>query len=107
MIFKDTCAFLQRLNGDSFDAEMLDRTLERSEALHTLKRQHPRILIYGPNSRQWKEDYRDYLAELGLTNKKQQDLVISRMESDEPYTDAEILAIVKASSAAQEEPIRV
>ena len=96
LLFKNLRDYLQRLNPDTFDPDMIDRTLERGEALRDIKRKYPNIVIYGPNSQDYKAEYRSYLTELGISDKKQQDLIISKMGSSYPYTDAEILTFVKA-----------
>jgi hypothetical protein len=81
--------------------------MEPKEAFGDLKKKWPGLIIYGKSVKDedYREEYRSYLESLGLTNKSQQDLVISRMASDDPYTDAQILSIVNATNGVQEEPI--
>jgi hypothetical protein len=107
LLFSNLCEKLEKLNGSSFDPDMIDRTMEVSEALGDLKKKWPALIIDGKATKDedYRKEYRAHLESLGLTNKQQQDLVIARLESDEPYTDAQILAIVNATNGVQEEPI--
>jgi hypothetical protein len=98
---------LKSLNADGrFDPQMLDTTLEPGEALADLKKNHPEITVYNEGEELDPEaEFRHYLEEKGIENKKVQDLVIAQMEGDEPFSEAEILAFASGLESIREKQV--
>jgi hypothetical protein len=94
---------LEQLNPDSDIEHLIDRTLEPEEALHYIKKGHPEVRIYEYREQTFEDQFREYLENLGITNLANQDLIISRADT-EPFTEDELKAFAAAARSALQEP---
>lgn len=91
---------MDELNPGIFDEQLIDRKLEPDEALKDLKRKHPDLHIYEPKELNFQQDVRDYLSNLGIDIANVQDLVIARMDSENPFTEDELMSFAHAQHVA-------
>lgn len=91
---------LEKLNPDKDIDSLINRDLEVEEALNDIKRKNPDIQICEPTEFDYLKEFRNYLDSLGIDNPKVQDLVIARMESDNPFSEEELKAFGQAQKVA-------
>lgn len=86
LLYSNFVKKLEKLNPDTFDEQLIDRTLEPEEALLDIVRRHPEINI-GAKEKSVTENFRDFLSDMGIDNPKVQNLVA--MNKD-PLTQDEL-----------------
>jgi hypothetical protein len=97
MLYRNFVKKLEHLNPErDIDDQLIDRQLIPGEALVQLKRHEPDLVIYKSREPNFRQEMRDWLYQKGISNRKQQDLIIVRMESKEPYSEDEIEQFVSA-----------
>lgn len=102
LLFFNFVRKLNELNPEPIDEELINCDLEPQEALNDLKKRYPNLIVYKEENRDFLEEFRDYLTSIDINNPKIQDLVIAKMESDEPYSESELKMFAKAQSIACE-----
>lgn len=70
--------------------------MEPQEALNDLHKKYSNLAVFKEAERDFRAEFRDYLASLGIDNIQVQDLVIARMESDDPFTEETLKAFAQA-----------
>lgn len=103
MLYLNFKAKLERLNPDKDIEQLIDRNLEPEEALNELKRRYPDLQTFQKDERSVEAEFREYLESLGITNRDNQDLIISRMNS-EPLSEEQLTAFAAALHSALQEP---
>jgi hypothetical protein len=82
MLYRNFVKKLEHLNPErDIDDQLIDRTLIPGEALVQLKRHEPDLVIYKSREPNFRQEMHDWLYQKGISNRKQQDLIIVRMES--------------------------
>ena len=105
MLFRNFLKKLEHLNPErDIDEQLINRSLIPGEALVQIKRHEPGIVIYKSREPNFRKEMRDWLYQKGITNRKQQDLIIVRMESREPYSEEEIEQFVIAMNGNSPAP---
>lgn len=104
LLYSNFIKKLEKLNGDDFDPEWIDKKLEPDEALMDLKRKHPHVHI-GLKAADESAEFRHFLEDdYGITNKKLQNMI--EME-DNPLNEEELaqLSYILASRSEHAQAI--
>lgn len=107
MLYFNFLAKLERLNPDRDIEQLVNRDLEPEEALKDLGKRYPDLQIFQQGELNIEAEFREYLNGIGITNKDNQALIISRMEN-EPFSEDQLTAFSETlQSALQEQPTSV
>jgi hypothetical protein len=86
LLYKSFKEKLEKLNPESDIESLIDKTLEPDEALFDIKKHHPEIDI-GLKEGSQTAEFREFLDQMGISNKRVQDLV---MMEDNPLSQEEL-----------------
>lgn len=100
MLYMNFIRKLRELNTEGIDEQLINHDLEPEEALNDLKKRYPHLQVFEEELRDFKEEFREYLATIGIDSPNIQDLVIARIESDNPFSEEELKAFAHAQTAA-------
>lgn len=87
MLYKKVVTMLEELNPDRDIESLIDKTLEPTEAIFDLKKKHPEIDIGLRHKDNVPSQFREFLDEHGIENKKVQDLVA---KANPPLSEQEL-----------------
>lgn len=103
MLYMNFVRKLKELNPEGLDEHLINRDMEPGEALNDLKKRYPNLILFKEKDRDFKEEFREYLATIGIDSHNIQDLVIARMEGDNPFNETELKLFAQAQRVTAEE----
>lgn len=104
LLFRHFLTSLTALNPDlDVDPEVIDRKLEYDEALGALKRIYPDLRI-SKHEESELEQFRHYLMEYGIDEKRIQNLII---QDDKPFSESELAQLSYALHGRPERAVRI
>jgi hypothetical protein len=105
LLYKKFLVTVEKLNPDlDIDPEVIDRTMEYDEALNFLKEIYPNLRI-DKKSKSELEQFREYLDEKGIDERKVQNLIIQ--DDKQPFTEDDLNEVSYALHGRPEHAVRV